>query len=208
MSPAGNSSASAGFTLLELLLALTLTGLLCLVAYSSLSISFKAMRHGEAAAEQVQELRVGETILRRSLSSAVRGSLKDRLYFVGDAKEMQFFTPVPLESYNLGGFYHWRVLAGQDESGQGVLAVEQTKNVNWFRDPQGVEVRQVLVGQLNSLRFAYGQGDQEVATWDAKKAGVLPDWVRVYLTQKGKNSLVLFIPIHVAAYHHGGAPTQ
>jgi general secretion pathway protein J len=203
MPPAAKSTACAGFTLLELLLALTLTGLLCLVAYSSLSISFKAMRHGEAAAEQVQELRVGENILSRSLTSAVRGSLKNPLYFVGDAKEMQFFTPVPLESYNLGGFYHWRVLAGQDDSSQGVLAVEQTKNVNWFRDPQGVEVRQILIGQLTSLRFAYGQGDQEVATWDAKKAGTMPDWVRVYLTQKGKTPLVLFIPIHVAEYHHG-----
>jgi general secretion pathway protein J len=203
MSPVDKSAASAGFTLLELLLALTLTGLLCLVAYSSLNISFKAMRHGEAAAEQMQELRVGETILRRSLSSAVRGSLKNSLYFVGDAKEMQFFTPVPLESYNLGGFYHWRVLAGQGELDQGVLAVEQTKNVNWYRDPAGVEVRQILVGQLTSLRFAYGQGDQEVATWDAKNAGALPDWVRVYLTPKGKDPLVLFIPIHVAAYHHG-----
>ena len=91
MPPAARSAASAGFTLLELLLALTLTGLLCLVAYSSLSISFKAMRHGEAAAEQVQELRVGENILRRSLSSAVRGSLKNPVYFEGDAKEMQFF---------------------------------------------------------------------------------------------------------------------
>jgi hypothetical protein len=114
---------------------------------------------------------------------------------------------VPLESYNLGGFYHWRVLAGQDESGLGALAVEQSKNVNWFRDPQGVEVRQILVGHLASLRFAYGQGDQEVASWDAQKAGTLPDWVRVYLTQKGKEPLVLFIPIQVAAFHHG-TPTR
>ena len=85
--------------------------------------------------------------------------------------------------------------------------MEQTKNVNWFRDPEGVEVRQILAGQLTSLRFAYGQGDQEVATWDAQKAGALPDWVRVYLTPKGKEPLVLFIPIHVVVYHHG-APTQ
>jgi general secretion pathway protein J len=202
MLPADTSAASAGFTLLELLLALALTGLLSLVAYTSLSVSFKALRHGEAAAEQMQELRVGETILRRSLSSAVRGSLKTPLYFVGDAREMQFFTPVPLEAYNLGGFYHWRVFAGQDESGQGVLTVEQTKNVNWSRDPEGVETRQILIGGLTSLRFAYGQGDQEVATWNAKQAGILPDWVRVYLSQKGKEPLVLFIPLFVSAYHH------
>ena len=201
------AAASAGFTLLELMIALTLTALLSLVAYASLNLSFKALRHGEAAAEQLQELRVGETILTRSLTSAVRGTLKNSFYFVGDAKEMQFFTPVPLEAYNLGGFYHWRVLAGQGESGQGVLAVEQTKNVNWLQDPQGVEVRQILLDQLTSLRFAYGQGDQEVATWDAKTAKALPDWVRIYLTPKGRQPLVLFIPIYVSVYRHA-APNQ
>jgi hypothetical protein len=173
------------------------------VAYSSLNISVKAMRHGQAAADQVQELRVGESILRRSLSSAARGSLTERLYFVGDAKEMQFFTPVPLEAYSLGGLYHWRVLAGQDESGQGVLAVEQIKNITWFVDQEGVETSQILIGPLTSLRFTYGQGNQEVATWNAEQAGTLPDWVRVYLTQEGKDPMVLLIPIHVAAYHHG-----
>ena len=76
--------------------------------------------------------------------------------------EMRFFTPVPLEAYNMGGIYHWRVLAGQDESDQLVLAVEQTKNVNWFRDPEGVEVRQILLGHLTSLRFTYGQGDRGI----------------------------------------------
>jgi prepilin-type N-terminal cleavage/methylation domain-containing protein len=196
----GKTAKSAGFTLLELMIALVLTGLLALVAYTSLSLSLKAMRHGKGAAEQVQELRVSETILRRSLSSAVRGSLKTRLYFIGNAREMRFFTPVPLEAYNMGGIYHWRILAGQEESDHAVLAVEQTKNVNWFRDPEGVEIRQILMGQLANLRFAYGQGDKEYKTWDAETAKSLPDWVRVYLTPKGRDRMVWLIPLHVSDY--------
>jgi general secretion pathway protein J len=202
-----DKSASAGFTLLELMISLALTALLSLVAYASLNISFKALHHGEAAAEQLQELRVGETILARSLSSAAQGSMKVPSYFEGNAKEMQFFTPVPLEAYNLGGLYHWRVLAGQNESGQGVLAVEQTKNVNWLQDPQGVEDRQIIIDRLESLRFAYGRGDQEVANWDGEAAKALPDWVRIYLTPKGRQPLVLFIPIYVSVYHHA-VPNQ
>jgi prepilin-type N-terminal cleavage/methylation domain-containing protein len=196
------SAKHAGFTLLELMIALALTGLLSLVAYTSLALSLRALRHGQTAGKQLQELRVAQTILTRSLSSAVRGSLRERLYFVGNAKEMRFFTPIPLEAYNLGGIYHWRVLAGQDESDQPVLAVEQTKNVNWFRDPEGVEVRQILMGHLSELRFAYGRGDREVAAWDAVEIGAMPDWVRVYLTQKGRETVVLFIPIHVSDYNN------
>ena len=200
MAQTGKSAGSAGFTLLELMIALGLTSLLSLVAYSALSLSLKAMRHGQVAAEQVQELRMGQTILARSLSSAASGSLDKRLYFIGNAREMRFFTPVPLEAHNMGGIYYWRVLAGTGESDQLVLAVEQTKNVNWFRDPEGVEIRQIIMGDLTSLRFTYGQGAEEFETWDAVKARGLPDWVRVYLTQKGRAPLVWFIQLPVSDF--------
>lgn len=200
MAKMGKSAKSAGFTLLELMIALGLTSLLSLVAYTALSLSLKAMRHGQAAAEQVQELRVAQTILARSLNSVVSGSLDKRIYFIGNATEMRCFTPVPLEAHNMGGIYHWRVLAGRDESDQLVLAVEQTKNVNWFRDPEGVEVRHILMGNLTALRFAYGQGDKEYETWDAVKARGLPNWVRVYFTQKGRAPQVWFIPLPVSDF--------
>jgi prepilin-type N-terminal cleavage/methylation domain-containing protein len=202
MAQTGKSAESAGFTLLELMIALGLTSLLSLVAYSGLSLTLKAMRHGQVAAEHVQELRVAHTILARSLSSVVIGSLDKRRYFIGNATEMRFFTPVPLEAHNMGGIYHWRVLAGQNESGELVLAVEQTKNVNWFRDPEGVEVRQIIMGDLTSLRFTYGQGAEEYETWDAVKARDLPHWIRVYLTQKGQAPLVWFIHLHVSGFTH------
>jgi hypothetical protein len=100
----------------------------------------------------------------------------------------------------MGGIYHWRILSGEDDSGQLVLAVEQSKNVNWVRDPEGVEVRQILMRHLADLRFTYGQGSQEYETWDASKAKALPDWVRVYLTQKGQEPVVWFIPLYVSDY--------
>ena len=202
MAQTEKSAESAGFTLLELMIALTLTGLLSLVAYTALSLSLKAMRHGQAAADQVQELRVSQTILARSLSSAANGSLDKKRYFIGNAREMRFFTPVPLEAYNMGGIYHWRVLAGRDESNQLVLAVEQARNVNWFRDPAGVELSQILMVNLASLRFTYGRGDEEYESWDAAKARGLPDWVRVYLTQKGREPLVWFIHLHVSDHNN------
>ncbi len=86
MAQTGKAGDSAGFTLLELMIALALTGLLSLVAYTALSLSLKAMRHGQAAADQIQELRVGQTILARTLSSAVSGSLGKRIYFMGNAQ--------------------------------------------------------------------------------------------------------------------------
>lgn len=200
MRSTGPAPAAAGFTLLELVVALGLTSLLTVVAYSSLNISLKAVGRGQLAAERLQELRVGQNILERSLSSAVLGSLADRTYFIGDPRQMRFFTLEPLEAYSLGGVYHWRVLLGQDEAGNGVLAVEQTKNVNWYRDPEGVEVRQIIINGVAAAHFAYGTGGEEYENWDAKKVRNLPEWVKVYLTLNNQQSLVLMIPIHVAEF--------
>jgi prepilin-type N-terminal cleavage/methylation domain-containing protein len=201
-----HASGQVGFTLLELLVAMLLTSLLTLVAYGSLSLSLKVVGRGQLAAERLQELRVGQSILERSLSSAVRGSLGNRIYCVGEPTQLRFFTLVPLEAHSLGGVYHWRILLGQDESHQGVLAVEQTKNVNWYRDPEGVEVRQTILHNVASLRFAYGRGSEEVQTWEAKRDGGLPDWVKVYLTQSDHQTQVLLIPIHVAEYKTSEKP--
>lgn len=194
--------AEAGFTLLELVIAIALTSLLTLVAYGSLNLSLKTVGRGEAAMERLQERRVGETILERSLCSAIQATLAERSYFYGDPRQMRFFTRVPLEAYNLGGVYHWRVLLGQDDAGNGVLAVEQTKNVNWYRDPEGVEVRQIIIHDVESLHFTYGLEGQEYENWDGKKVGGLPEWVKISLTLKGQKPETLVIPIHVAEFRN------
>jgi prepilin-type N-terminal cleavage/methylation domain-containing protein len=196
----------AGFTLLELIIALTLTSALVLVIYSSLSITLKGMQRGQATSELLQEIRVGQAILERSISSAVRGSLGNKLYFLGAPQEMRFFTLVPLEASSLGGIYHWRLMVGKDGSGQDVLAVEQTRNVNWQRDPEGVEVRQIVLRHLTAAQFSYGRGETENSTWEAEKEGKLPSWVKIRLSLTGRQSLVLLIPMYVAESKDATAP--
>lgn len=195
-----------GFTLLELVMALTLTSALVLVIYSSLSITLKGMQRGQATAELLQEIRVGQTILERSLCSAVRRSVGARLYFLGTAQEMRFFTLVPLEAHSVGGIYHWRLLVGKDEGGQEVLAVEQTRNVNWQRDPDGVEVRQIVLRHMKTVEFSYGRGETETSTWDAEKEGRLPAWVKIRLGFGGQQTLVMLIPIYAGASESATVP--
>jgi type II secretory pathway component PulJ len=190
------SGGSAGLTLLELLVALTLTSLLSVMAFTSLNLGVRMVTRSQGLTERLQELRVGENILRRSLSSAMPNTLKEKSYFSGSPQEMRFFTLVSLEAHNLGGIYHWRVLRGQDEAGRGVLAVEQTRNLNWQSDPQGVEVRQIILRDVASVTFTYGQGAQEGSSWDGTKEKQLPDWVKVHLTMRGQKSQEWIIPIY------------
>ncbi len=191
----------AGFTLLELMVALALTGLLTLVIYGAINLSLKALGRGQAAAEAAQQWRVCQAILERSLSSAVPGVKeqgRSRPYFLGEPQEMQFLTPLPLEAHNLGGYYHLRILLGQDDSGKTVLAVEQAKVLNWRRDPGGVEVRQFLLRDLATLSFTYGEGGQEFHNWDASRQGRLPDWVKLKLALAGQEPQTWLVAIHTA----------
>ncbi len=192
----GKEARAAGFTLLELMVALLLTSFLALIVYTAISLSLRGVRRSQAVAERMQELRVGQNLLQRSLSSAAPDTLETKNYFVGASQEMRFFTLLPLEAYNLGGVYHWRVLLGRDEAGQGVLAVEETRNVNWRRDPEGVELRQIIMHQVTDVRFVYGRGREESTSWDGKTMTRLPEWVRVEITMKGLGPQALVIPIH------------
>ena len=192
--------ASGGFTLLELMVSLALVSLLTLVAFTSFDLSLKAVGRGQTAAANLQELRVGQNFLQRSLSSAVGGikNVKEaRDYFWGDPQEMRFFTFLPLEAYNLGGIYHWRVLVGRDEAGRGALAVEQSKGVNWLRNPEAVDLRQIVLTNLTSVRFFYGQDGKEYDHWDARRQDGPPQWVRVQLTFGNHPPREWIIPIHV-----------
>jgi general secretion pathway protein J len=200
-------AAAAGFTLLELMVSLALVSLLSLVGFVSLNLGLKAVGRGQTAAANLQELRVGQSFLERSLSSAAPGlrEVKEaQVYFLGDPQEMRFFTFLPLEAHHLGGIFHWRVLVGRDAAGQGAIAVEQCKSVNWTRDPERVELRQILLTNVTAVRFFYGQDGKEYNQWDAGRQGELPQWVRVQLTLGNQQPTDWLIPIHV----RGGSGTE
>lgn len=196
--PIGNP-ASAGFTLLELLLSITLVSFLGLTAFTAISICLKATRSQEQYLVQSQQVRVGQQILERSLSSAARKMQApgDWPYFVGEQQEMRFLTQEALEAHNLGGLNHWRVLAAQSEAGQPSLFVEEAKALTWYQSGTRVETRIILIPGVTSLKIAYGLGGYEYDRWDSKRRRGLPEWVRLRFTLGDKTPVEWIIPLHV-----------
>lgn len=190
---------SAGFTLLELVLAMILLSLLALVSYGTLNLCLKGARHGEAATVNLQQLRVARQYLERSLGSA-QPRLKSQgpwPYFEGEEQELNFLTPVPLQAHQLGGIYHMRVLAIPDEHGVNGLAVEEVKALVWQEEAGKIETRLFLLRGLASLRFTYVAGAQEFKTWHAERQKGMPDKVRVSLSLGDQKPLEWLIPIRV-----------
>lgn len=93
--------AAQGFTLLEVLLAIILLGLLIAGAYGGIHASAIAMRAGEAAINRTDRLRTAQEFLRRQLSHIMplqfaRDDSTGAIHvFDGTARTLRFVAPMP-----------------------------------------------------------------------------------------------------------------
>jgi general secretion pathway protein J len=93
--------ASRGFTLLELLVAISLLGLLLVVAYAAMRTAVQASRSGEQLIARSEELRTAQTFLRRQFAGALplAYDLDERTginyFFEGGHDTLQFVAPMP-----------------------------------------------------------------------------------------------------------------
>lgn len=104
--------AQGGFTLVELLIALSLIGLITLLLFSGLRLGSRAWEAVEATADRTAELRVVRNFLERALIQARAVELtidaESRLVFSGDAENLEFVAPLA-ESSAVAGLYILRL---------------------------------------------------------------------------------------------------
>lgn len=98
----GNSQNTAGFTLVELLLAITLMSILLGLTYSGLRAATRSSVQGEKILGATGELRATHQFLRRQmnqmlpLSYAVKdGDEELRVVFEGDTQSIKYVAPMP-----------------------------------------------------------------------------------------------------------------
>jgi len=143
----------AGFTLLELVVAITLMGLVLVVLYGGLRLGLNAWDSGEARAEATNRLRLAEEFLRRQLARSMTvywtNDRQERVVvFAGEASHIEFVAPM-LAQLGQGGLYRVRI-----EAGDGRL---------WIRwrpylpaDPKAGEEREtVLLEGVSGIEWAY-----------------------------------------------------
>lgn len=105
----GAHRGQAGFTLLELVVAITLMGLVLVMLYSGLRVGLSGWDSGEARAEATNRLRLVEEFLRRQLAQSMEVyQINDRqervVAFTGRADRIEFVAPM-LAQLGQGGLY-------------------------------------------------------------------------------------------------------
>ncbi|AKS40869.1 prepilin-type N-terminal cleavage/methylation domain-containing protein [Wenzhouxiangella marina] len=92
---------SRGFSLIEVLLAITLVGIIMALAWGGFRASIRATNSGEALIEQTNQLRITHQFVRRQLSLAQALIMEEgeedglQVRFIGDSDYVRFVAPMP-----------------------------------------------------------------------------------------------------------------
>jgi general secretion pathway protein J len=155
----------------ELLIAMTLVGMILVILFSGLRLSMRSWEAAEKRIESVEKLRVIDGLFRRQIrelkllfyDDPERGS---RLTFSGTSSGMQFVAPL-LTRLGLGGLY-WITFEVVKEGGEARLMM------SWrpYRPNEQEEVeqteREVLLKAVEEVAFSYFDGETaggEPAGW-------------------------------------------
>ena len=100
-----------GFTLLEMLVGLTLLGVMLILIYASLNVGLRAWDTGEKRVSEAARQRVVQSFLRRELSQLFpvrwRGIPESKIAFEGAKDELKFVTMLTLGASAREGGLQW-----------------------------------------------------------------------------------------------------
>jgi general secretion pathway protein J len=189
-----------GFTLLEVIIAITLLAMMLGILYGTFYLSDRAVVRAQARADESQSIRAREDMLAIYIRSAFPYRLNPRdasVYFVGTDRDVEFISAL---STGLGGrgMSRVRIFSDLGSGGYAALTLEEEMPVRvGERSSGGGGYRNniLLAEGLRGLRFEYldpGTDQQNqpqlnqlqsqenwVDSWDGKEKRALPRAVRL-----------------------------
>jgi general secretion pathway protein J len=180
----------AGFTLVELLIAIALFGLILTGLYSGLRMATRASDAGEAHATDNDELRAVMGFLRFELGQVYPLVFSDegdeQVIFEGEPDRLSFVASLPQHRGVEGGAYLISLVVDQDRL---VLRYRPTKPDRQYLFESGDTGKEVvLVPGLESVGFSYygkrGRIARFYSRWDDPER--LPKLLRMHIRPKGR----------------------
>ncbi|MGJ5176504.1 prepilin-type N-terminal cleavage/methylation domain-containing protein [Bradyrhizobium oligotrophicum] len=150
----GMDDREAGFTLVEVLVALALFSLLAVLLFDNLKFGVQAWRSGSARAESFQRERAAQDVLRRLIGNLYpmmlgEGAAQRRIDVDGQAESLEFLSDAPAVS---GGAGRFRFKLFADRKRDGVDLVLQARPELAVR--QDTE-RTLLVSDIDRIELSY-----------------------------------------------------
>ena len=184
-----NTRKVSGFTLVELLLAVTLMSILLALTYTGLRAATRSSERGEKILAAGGELRAAHQFMRRQLNQMLplpfaidEGAEATRIVFEGDAGHIQFVAPMP-GYLGTGGAQVQRLEFANGDNGDIVLQFSNALLLG-FEDERLLDREPVILLEgISSAGFEFLGKDEDgeltgwVVSWDQRD--VLPVAVRL-----------------------------
>jgi prepilin-type N-terminal cleavage/methylation domain-containing protein len=195
------SAGSAGFTLIEVVLALTIFALMAAVLYGAYSLGHSAVAKSQLNSTRNQKQRSIADLLGSYVRSAFpyRESPQEQtIFFEGDSESLTF---VSAYSQGMGGrgIAKIQITQDEDEKGRATIKLDETApvRINTELGGGGQTHSVVLHDNVKEFRLAYldPQAEEEAweERWDGKERRMLPRAVRfTYQDDRGKEVRWIF----------------
>jgi prepilin-type N-terminal cleavage/methylation domain-containing protein len=187
-----------GFTLIEVILAMTIFALMSMVLYGAFSLGHSAVEKSQRSFENNQKLRAVDELVGSYIRSAYPYRLSPQdaaLLFEGEPAELTFVSSFSL-AMGGRGMAKVRLFWEGDETRAGVLRLEEETPVRVLTEEgneghQGLSNSLVVREGVKEFRITYldPQSEEEKweERWDTRERSTLPRAIRLhYLTKENR----------------------
>ncbi len=178
----------AGFTLMELLVAMTLVALMASMILGGMQFGTRVWERSQSTSESVEEIRVVRQLVydlvARSYPYYHETSKSDGAPpFIGEPQELIFSADAPRQ-FQLKGLHRFRLRYEQSGTDARTLMLDWIVDRNGRRDPRydAATESKVLLDQVEKFELEYFDGVRWGNRWNAKNG--LPELVRVNLKRE------------------------
>jgi len=195
----------SGFTLLEMVITLTILGFVLLIIFGAFRLGISAWDKGESSREEYQKVRAVLQVVSRQLKSIVPYRVKtemaegDYLAFEGGARSLKFVSTLSMRAMQPEGFVYaiYEFRDGGDRNGS-LVVYEQRVLIrkNFFEEGPREELGVPLIEGISDIQFEYYREEdplknrQEgwVEAWSAKEEKELPRAIRMTVTYRNRKN--------------------
>jgi general secretion pathway protein J len=164
-----NAGSEAGFTLVELLVALALFSLLATLLFDNVRFGLHAWQHGSAHADNFEHTMVSQDLLRRLIGNVypmfvADGGAQPRIDFDGTKEAVRFLGNAPTVISG-GGRFRFKVFVEQQQSRKDLIMSATPE----LADPQdfSMSTRTLLLSDIDRAEISYfgDAGSERTAQW-------------------------------------------
>ncbi len=201
-------SDSRGFTLIEVLISLTIISLIIVIISGAFQLGIRAWETDRKDAESCQRLRIVLDLVKHQLASACDKKAEidgtQKTLFFGKAKSLGFVSRVPLMPDQTSGLSYIRYVIEDDNRSETLKAFEKdfisVKKAPDLR-PEHNTGYHTLINNIQDAVFEYLKKTEDSyewqTAWDTQKNGGLPVAVRITFKFKNSHCPVIRIIAHI-----------